>query len=293
MFGTRMSVGLLAITSACSSGSGGDGTSDSLSGGGGSASAGETEGTDTEDFEPEGELAEADALGPQGLRRLSLAELSATLQLVTGIGEDEVTTMLAVLPGDGSTPFDNDYGLQTPSAPLVEGMFSIAEAVADRVLDDPELRAEVLGCTPSGPADEACLRSFAERFGRRVLRRPLTSAELDEYAAFIAVGEAEGDFDVAAALVLEAILLDAQFLYRIEIGQPVADEPDLVRLDGFEMASRLSFLLWGRGPDDALLDKAAAGELETPAQIHDTALALVQHRRGLQQLQSIDRSSVV
>jgi hypothetical protein len=113
----------------------------------------------------------------------------------------------------------------------------------------------------------------------------LTSDELDEYAAFIAVAEAENDFDMAAGLVLEALLMDAQFLYRIEIGELVADAPDLVRLDGFEMASRLSFLLWGRGPDDALLDQAEAGELQTAAQIHEIALALVQDRRGLAQLQ--------
>jgi len=285
MFATRMSIILFALGSACSNGSGSDEGSGSLSGTGGSGSASDSEGGDTDDHEPEGELAEPDALGPQGLRRLSLAELGATLQLVTGIPADELAVMLAVLPGDGSTPFDNDYGIQTPSAPLVEGMFSIAEAVAERVLADPQLRAKVLGCTPTGPDDEACLRSFAERFGRLVLRRPLTSDELAEYASFIAVAEAEDDFDVAAALVLEALLFDAQFLYRIEIGEPVADAPDLVRLDDFEMASRLAFLLWGRGPDDALLDQAAQGELDTPAQIHATALALVQHRRGLEQLQ--------
>ncbi|HET6581879.1 MAG TPA: DUF1592 domain-containing protein, partial [Nannocystaceae bacterium] len=281
-----MGLGVVALASACANGGGASG-SETLSGSGGSASVDDGGSGESGGYEPEGELAEPDALGPQGLRRLSLAELSATLQLLTGLGADEVDALLVVLPGDGSTPFDNDYPLQAPSAPLVEGMFSIAEALADRIMTDPQLRDAVLGCAPTGPDDEACLRAFTERFGRLALRRPLTSAELDEYAAFIAFAEAENDFDVGASLVLEALLLDALFLYRVERGEPTADDPELFRLDDFEMASRLSFLLWGSGPDDALLDQAAAGELDTPAQIREAALALVQDRRGLRQLQRL------
>lgn len=277
----------LALLTACAHD--GPGDDPDLSGGSGTGSAddgGESgSGDDGTPLDPQAAFSEADALGPQGLRRLTLAELSATLQLVARLEPAEVAELIAVLPGDGSTPFDNEYALQEPSAPLVEGMLSIAEGTAELVLADPDRRVEVLGCTPAGPDDEACLRDFAARFGRLVLRRPLTPDEIDEYGSFIAQAQAEGDFDVAASMVIQALLLDARFLYRVEIGEPVAGDPDLVRLDDFELASRLAFLLWGSAPDDALLDLAEAGELHSRTDVYDAAVALVQDQRGLDQLQ--------
>jgi hypothetical protein len=285
MFGKRMSLGVLALSSACANGAHGGGDGHDAEGGSVASDDDGGSGETTDGYEPDGELADPDALGPQGLRRLSLAELATTIELITKMERIEIETLLAVLPGDGSTPFDNDYAEQTPSAPLVEGMLSIAEAVSDRVTSDPALRDELLGCVPTGPDDEACLRTFAQRFGRIVLRRPLASEEVDELAAFISYAEQDGEFDTAVRLVIQALFLDARFLYRVEIGEPVAGEPDLVRLDDFEMASRLAFLLWGSGPDDALLDLAEAGELASSGQVHAAAKELVRDRRGLAQIQ--------
>lgn len=285
MFRKRMSIGVLALCSACANGArDGDGNDAE----GGSIASGDDddgEGGTSDGYEPDGELADPDALGPSGLRRLSLAELASTLEMMTRLPRGDIETMLAVLPGDGSTPFDNDYAEQTPSAPLVEGMLSIAETVADRIVSDPALRDELLGCAPTGPADDACLRTFIARFGRLALRRPLATDEVDELASFISAAEEDGDFDTAVRLVVQALLLDARFLYRVEIGEPVGGDPDLVRLDDFEMASRLAFLLWGSAPDDALLDRAEAGELASPGQVHAAALDLVRDRRGLAQIQ--------
>ncbi|HWB78313.1 MAG TPA: DUF1588 domain-containing protein [Nannocystaceae bacterium] len=232
-----------------------------------------------------GALDDPEAIGPTGLRRLTIAELDASLQLALGITADRTAPLLTVLPGDGSTPFDNDYTIQSPSAPLVEGMFAIAEDLSAAVLDDPALRSELLGCVPSGPDDAACLRTLADRVGRRLLRRPLEASELDELAAFAQFGAAEDDFDVGAALVLQTLLLDAEMLYRVERGEAVAGHDDLVHLGDVEIASRLSFLLWGSGPDDALLDRAAAGELGSAAEIREAARELLQDQRGLAQLQ--------
>jgi hypothetical protein len=284
---TLLPAALALFGSACGGGGGDDGSAfaDDAGTGSGSGSADGDGGDDASPLDPQAAFSEADALGPQGLRRLTLAELSATLQLVAKLEPEEAAALIAVLPGDGSTPFDNEYALQEPSGPLVEGMLSIAEGTAEIVLGDPARRAEVLGCTPSGPDDEACLRDFAARFGRLVLRRPLTSDELDAYASFIVEAQAEGDFDVAASMVIEALLLDARFLYRVEIGEPVNGDAELFRLDDFELASRLAFLLWGSGPDDALLDLAEAGALESRTDVYDAALSLVQDQRGLDQLQ--------
>lgn len=251
-----------------------DASADGSSDGGGSTDAGAP-----------GEIGDADALGPIALRRLSRAELQAALVDLTGLPADEIAPLIAVLPGDGTTPYDNDAALQEPSGPLVEGMFAIAEGVADRIVSDHARRDALMGCSPAGPDDAACLRSFAERFGRRVLRRPLEPDELDAYAAFSSFAVEDADFDIAARMVATALLLDARFLYRIEIGTPVADRDDLVQLDAYELATRLALTLWGTVPDDALLDRADAGALDDGAGAAEVALGLLQDRRALRQLQ--------
>ncbi len=285
---TRVSI-MLALVGGCSGGHGSASAGDeaaTLGTDGGTGESGGSGGADDDSGDgTAGALDDPEAIGPTGLRRLTLAELSASLQLALGVPADRVQPLLAVLPGDGSTPFDNDYMLQSPSAPLVEGMFAIAEELSTIVLEDDAIRAELLGCVPAGPDDAACLRSFAERVGLRLLRRPLDTAELDELAAFITFAQAEDDFDVAAALVLQALVLDAELLYRVERGEPVAGSDELVRLGDHEIAARLSFLLWGSGPDDALLARAGAGELGTAAEIRAAATELLQHERGLAQLQ--------
>ncbi|MCH9686805.1 MAG: DUF1588 domain-containing protein [Deltaproteobacteria bacterium] len=243
-----------------------------------------TEGTEDDSDDGEGPVAglDRDALGPMGLRRLSRAELSRTLTDLVG---PLPAGLIDSIPGDAETPFDNDYTTQDPSPALIDGLFAMSAAVADHVLADPDRRATVLGCTPSGPDDAACLRAFATSFARRALRRPISPAEGDGYAAFISHGVEEGEFDVAATMVIEAVLMDSEFVYRIETGELVADQPSMSRLDDLSMATRLSYLLWGTGPDEALLLRAEQGELSTSAQVREVAEAMLADRRGLEQLQ--------
>ena len=99
---------ILALVAGCAGGHGGKGGGDD-DGVGDSAGTG-TDAGDTEDVPaPSGVFADPDALGPTGLRRLSLAELQAALVDLTGLPASEIETMLGVLPGDGSTP-DADIG---------------------------------------------------------------------------------------------------------------------------------------------------------------------------------------
>lgn len=220
-------------------------------------------------------------LGPVHLRRLSRAELQRTLRDALGV---DATPYLDALPEDERTPFDNDASTQHPSAALTEGARVFAGQVV-AAIDDPSLRAMV-GCAPTGPTDRGCLSAFVERIGRRLLRRPLTPDEVAELASLIEHAEAQGDFWVAPRLVLRALLQDVEHLYRVEIGAPTPD-PDLRALTDFELASRLSFLLWGAGPDDALLDAAQAGELRTPAHIRVQAARLMADPRARGQIQNL------
>jgi hypothetical protein len=102
-----------------------------------------------------------------------------------------------------------------------------------------------------------------------LFRRTLTSAEVTPYLALQAFATednpyVENDFFTGVELVIRSMLQDPEFLYRIEVGTPSA-ETGTFALSGEEIATRVSFLLWGSTPDDALLDAAEAGSLAAPA----------------------------
>ncbi len=197
------------------------------------------------------------------LRRLTAYEYDATLRDLLG---DGTRAGYQRLPEDAADPFDNDYTQQRVSQQLIETAEVLAEEAAARALSTPEGRARVVSCTPAGPDDAACFRTFVTSFGRRALRRPLEDDELAGYLALQAFGIEAGDFWVGVETALRVFLQEPAFLYRVELGIPVDGEPGMYRLSPYELATRLSYFLWGSTPSDALLDLAAAGELETPAQ---------------------------
>ena len=102
---------------------------------------------------------------------------------------------------------------------------------------------------------------FIRKLGRRAFRRPLSAAEEQSYGTLFTQGSAGAEraprLRRAPALVIRAMLQSPYFLYRTELGD------DGAPLDGYEIASKLSFWLLGTTPSDALLDAAAAGELDT------------------------------
>lgn len=216
-----------------------------------------------------------DRVAPSGARRLTAVEYAATVRDLLDV---DVPAAL-LLPEDPRQPFDNDYRIQVASQALIEGAELLGADVAALALV-PAKRDAVVGCVPAGNADEACFRSFVTAFGRRALRRPLTATEIDRYSGLIAEGEEAGDFYAAVEVALRAFLQHPEFLYRIEIGTPVTDAPGVYRLGDHELASRLSYFLWGTTPSVAMLDRADAGELHTVAQIEEVAQEMLSDARA-------------
>lgn len=102
-----------------------------------------------------------------------------------------------------------------------------------------------------------CLGTLLDDVGRRLFRRPLDASLRDRYTALYELALAEGGEAAAVEWTLQAMLQSPHFLYLIE-------EPDAEgRLDGYALASRLSYALWGSAPDDALLDAAESGALDS------------------------------
>ncbi|MBX7081652.1 MAG: DUF1592 domain-containing protein [Nannocystaceae bacterium] len=238
-----------------------------------SADSGSGDGTDGEPV-PEDV---ADEVGVAGLRRLSIAEYTQTIVDLLGITPQQVQELL---PADTLTPFDNDFTTQTASEALIKGLELLAGDIAQVVIDDPQLRAAIVPCTPAGPDDAACFREFLAGFGRRALRRPLADDELDRFAAVQSYGIDEGDFWAGVGAALRLFLQHPEFVYRVEIGEPVPDAPELFRLDGYEIGARLSYFLLGSTPPDWLLDAAQAGELDTREGIVSAATMLLDDPRA-------------
>ena len=96
---------------------------------------------------------------------------------------------------------------------------------------------------------------------RRAYRRPVTDADLQKPMEFYRQAWAEGGFDAGIEMALSAVLVNPQFLFRIE-KEPAGVAPGTAyRLSDLQLASRLSFFLWSSIPDDELLDLAIRGTL--------------------------------
>jgi hypothetical protein len=218
-------------------------------------------------------------------RRSSRAELDNIIADVLG---DPSRPASKQLLEDEYAPFDNDYTLQTASQALIDGLSALADDVVERVLADPVSRAKVVPCTPSGPGDTACFRTVIESVGARLFRRPLRTEEVEGYLGLQAFAiednaAVENDFYTAVGLFLQAVLQDPEFLYRIEVGTPTSNA-GVFALEDYAIASRLSFLLWGRGPDDQLLATAESGVLTQPAARRSAAERLLAAAPAREQL---------
>lgn len=160
-----------------------------------------------------------------------------------------------------------------------------AQTVADQVLDDPTARAGLVRCTPSGADDAACAGESLAGAARKLWRRPITDDEQARLGALAAaVGASAGDFDEGLRTGLIAVLQSPHFLYRVENG---AGDGALRPLTPYELAGRLSFLLWNSIPDEQLLAKAADGSLLDDEVLQAEARRMLDDdraRRGLRNL---------
>ncbi len=223
------------------------------------------------------------------LRMLTRSEYDNSISLILG---DEYGLSLgalaaaSVLPGE-TLDLSGFLTVGEINEVNVLRYMDAAQAVASAVA--PSL-PQWLGCDLKAVADaSACVRSFAESFGELLYRRPLSAAELDEHVAFYAYEQATlGQTPETAALqLLKAMLQSPYFLYRWEQGWKVAERTgDAARLNPYQVASRLSFFLWGSGPDRALLALAKSGGLTTSEQIAAAARSMLTSPRAEQALES-------
>jgi hypothetical protein len=225
--------------------------------------------------------------GPSPMRRLTRFEYDNTVRDLLG---DEARPARAFPPEELGNGFGNDATSLTVSRLLAEQYAVAARGLSERLLADRPRFIATLGC---GPADDeaTCARGFIERFGARAWRRPLAAEERDRlFALYGRLRALPQTFDEAAGGVIQAMLQAPQFLYRVELGTPVAGDAKLMKVGQYEMASRLSYFLWGSMPDAPLFAEAEAGRLGTAAEVRAQAERMLGDARARQVVRYFNRT---
>jgi hypothetical protein len=226
------------------------------SGGSGNASSGGTSGTPLSNCSP-------GIPGTSQLPRLTGVQYDNTIRDLVGI-EAQPSSLLAP-----DSPGSVDQRAW-------DGYQAAAAAVAEQVMANAAARAKVIPCA-AGADEAACVTQFITSFGQRAFRRPLTTAEVTRFQKLYtdrAAITATGSFDEVAGLLLRAFLLSPSFITRGEIAEVAAGE--YFALSPYEVASRLSYMLWGSMPDDQLFAAAASNALSTPAGILSEAQRMLE-----------------
>lgn len=211
-------------------------------------------------------------LGDVPLRRLSRVEYLNTVEDLL----PNVAFAPPAIPEDSTEKGFENVARNLSAPPLLVERYELtASGIAEVVMASDDARAAVLPCERLTTAEEqeSCARAFLRTFGMRAFRRPLTDAETARYLAFIQEKAAAIDFQAAIELTIAALMQAPQFSYRVELGGDGVVDP-------YEMASRLSYLLWQSMPDDALFAAAAAGELRTEAQLRAQAERMLDEPRA-------------
>jgi len=127
-------------------------------------------------------------------------------------------------------------------------------------------RRRLFSCEPVGTVagDRACATEILSSLARRAFRRPVTDDDLAPLLNFYASGRADNGFDRGIQLALRAVLVDPEFLFRIEADPANVAPATAYRVSDVELASRLSFFLWSTIPDAELLALAEQGTLSEP-----------------------------
>jgi len=131
---------------------------------------------------------------------------------------------------------------------------------------DTPSRRQILTCAPGAGVDERqCARSILTRLARRAFRRPVTDADAEALLTFFDTGRRDEGFEAGIELGLQRLLVDPEFLFRVEHDPAGQAAGSVYRVTDLDLASRLSFFLWSSIPDDQLLDAAARGRLGQPS----------------------------
>ncbi|MXY70488.1 MAG: DUF1592 domain-containing protein [Acidobacteriia bacterium] len=212
------------------------------------------------------------------IRRLTKTEYGNTLHDLFGVEPWIADGLPDEVSGEGY--------LNSLSPLQLEQYLAIADRVLDRIVapeDAPptEVQTRLFG-EPAAPqtGSREAAREVARSLARKAYRRPPTEAELDVLVEAFELGrQNEFGYEQSLHLMLKAVLVSPQFLFITPAGE-VESSTGIVPLDDYQLASRLSYLLWATMPDDELTALADSGSLHEPEILEAQVKRLLQDRRS-------------
>ncbi len=228
-----------------------------------------------------GPAAAADGRGGMALR---------TLPILVRAGEHQVSAAFVrrsdgpyedlIRPHDWSYAGGGSGGAGITTLPHLRDVV-IAGPYNATGVSDTASRERIFSCRPTAASEEhTCAREILSRLGAEAYRRPITTAEVDSLMPFYDTGAAAGGFEGGVRTALEAVLASPHFVFRMERDRPTTSAQTLMRVADLDLASRLSFFLWGAPPDDELIALAKVGRLTAPGMLEKQARRLLSDPRA-------------
>ncbi|MGK0189589.1 MAG: mono/diheme cytochrome c family protein [Verrucomicrobiales bacterium] len=212
------------------------------------------------------------------IRRLSKVEYGNTLHDLYGVDPNVADELPDEVLGEG---------YMNSLSPLQSEQFlGIANEVLGRILapdntPPTEVQKRLFGEMPAPEADlRAVAKNVAQSLAKNAYRRPPLEGEVDVLLrVFDLARENNLAYPAALRLMLKAVLVSPQFLFITPDGEA---EPGrmIVPLDDYQLASRLSYLLWATMPDADLSAMADSGKLHEPENLRAQVKRMLQHERS-------------
>jgi hypothetical protein len=200
--------------------------------------------------------------GTAPLRRLSNAEYKNTLSDlfsgVDGVNADIDAATKELPPEAESLGFRNSAEFLTVQSLVAQKYMDAADRIAARAAKSDGL----VPCQPAAGSELECGKQFIAAFGAKAYRHALSAEQTARYEALFQKGLADYGFEAAVEWVVYAVLQSPDFLYRVEAGK-AGGTAGVTQPTPSELAVRLSYLFWQSTPDQALLDAASSGGLDS------------------------------
>jgi len=187
-----------------------------------------------------------------GARRVTAAFLKRfegpVDDLITPVDHTLADTQIGLGYGVTTLPHLRDLGVVGPFA---------ATGVSET-----SSRRKMFTCRPTSPGEaRPCAESIIVRLATQAYRRPLEKKDRDALMRFYDQGAVDGGFESGVRTALQAILASPHFIFRLEEAPPRLARGADYRINDLDLASRLSFFLWGTPPDGELIALGSRGEL--------------------------------
>jgi hypothetical protein len=189
------------------------------------------------------------------------------------------------IPDDLVMPLENtladvSIGQGITLLPHMRELRIIGPATVTGLSDTPS-RRKLFTCRPTNAAEETpCAREIITRLATQAFRGHVSSDDVQGLVAFYHEGRKRSDFETGVRRALQAILASPRFLFRFEEAPATIKPGQSYRISDADLASRLSFFLWGTVPDAELLDIVSQRRLRAPGVLEKQVARMMAHPRA-------------